>query len=63
MKVGTKVRFTAPQNVNQQDHGLDPGQVVEGVVTVEAVEGPEWVEIEYDGGRWISAHISELEEL
>ncbi len=57
---GTKVLFCAPRNVNQADHGLDPQQVVDAVVTALCIEGPHWYTVEYDDGREISAHRSEL---
>lgn len=31
MKIGDRVWFTAPHNVNQSDHGLDPHQRVEAL--------------------------------
>lgn len=71
MHVGTKVWFTPGTDVNEQDHGLEPGVQVQGMVTETNVLGPEWFTVSYDEvysqsgafifQREISAHISELE--
>jgi hypothetical protein len=60
MNAGEQVWFTAPHNVNQEDHGLVPGQVVAAVVTEVGIQGPHWHTVEYDGGREISAADAEL---
>jgi len=47
-EIGDKVWFHAPHNVDQQNHGLNQGDVVAAAVSATNVQGPEWYEVDYD---------------